>query len=236
MKIGLLGYGKMGKTIESIALERGHTIAWKINKSNRKELTVELLKEADVVIEFTRPEFAVENIVFCIENNVPVVVGTTGWYSDFESIKSKTLHNQSALFYATNFSIGVNLFWKLNKQLAQLMNSNPQYKAKMEEIHHIHKIDEPSGTGITTAEGIIENHSAYNAWLLNESAEDKLPIYSIREGEVPGTHRVIWTSEEDQILLEHEAFGRKGFATGAVLAAEWILNKKGVFTMTDMLG
>lgn len=235
MKIGLLGYGKMGKTIEAIAIERGHNIAWKISKSNRGDLSPELLKEADVVIEFTRPEFAVENINFCIDNKVPVVVGTTGWYSEFEEIKSRTLHNKAALFYATNFSVGVNLFWKLNKQLAQLMNANPQYKAKIEEVHHIHKLDEPSGTGITTAEGIIENHEAYAKWKLNDASETNLPIYSYREGEVPGTHRVIWTSEEDKIMLEHEAFGRKGFASGAVLAAEWLNGKEGVFTMTDML-
>ncbi|HEY8367050.1 MAG TPA: 4-hydroxy-tetrahydrodipicolinate reductase [Bacteroidia bacterium] len=235
MKIGLLGYGKMGKTIEAIAIERGHSIAWKISKSNRGDLSPELLKEADVVIEFTRPEFAVENINFCIDNKVPVVVGTTGWYSEFEEIKSRTLHNKAALFYATNFSVGVNLFWKLNKQLAQLMNANPQYKAKIEEVHHIHKLDEPSGTGITTAEGIIENHEAYAKWKLNDASETNLPIYSYREGEVPGTHRVIWTSEEDKIMLEHEAFGRKGFASGAVLAAEWLNGKEGVFTMTDML-
>lgn len=236
MKIGLLGYGKMGKTIEAIAIERGHTVVWKISRGNRTELTSELLKEADVVIEFTRPEFAVENINFCIENKVPVVVGTTGWYNEFENLKTKTLHNQASLFYATNFSIGVNLFWKLNKQLAQLMNSNPQYKAKIEEVHHIHKLDEPSGTGITTAEGIILNHDAYSAWKLHDDSETNLPIYSYREGEVPGTHRVIWTSEEDKIMLEHEAFGRKGFASGAVLAAEWLKDKKGVFTMMDMLG
>lgn len=235
MKIGLLGYGKMGKTIEAIAIERGHNIAWKISKSNRAELNADLLIEADVVIEFTRPEFAVENINFCIDNKVPVVVGTTGWYSEFEEIKSKTLHNKAALFYATNFSVGVNLFWKLNKQLAQLMNVNPQYKAKIEEVHHIHKLDEPSGTGITTAEGIIENHEAYAKWKLNDASETNLPIYSYREGEVPGTHRVIWTSEEDKIMLEHEAFGRKGFASGAVLAAEWLNGKEGIFTMTDML-
>lgn len=235
MKIGLLGYGKMGKTIEAIAIERGHNIAWKISKSNRAELNADLLIEADVVIEFTRPEFAVENINFCIDNKVPVVVGTTGWYSEFEEIKSKTLHNKAALFYATNFSVGVNLFWKLNKQLAQLMNANPQYKAKIEEVHHIHKLDEPSGTGITTAEGIIENHEAYAKWKLNDASETYLPIYSFREGEVPGTHRVIWTSEEDKIMLEHEAFGRKGFASGAVLAAEWLNGKEGIFTMTDML-
>lgn len=235
MKIGLLGYGKMGKTIEAIAIERGHNIAWKISKSNRAELNADLLKEADVVIEFTRPEFAVENINFCIDNKVPVVVGTTGWYSEFEEIKSRTLHNKAALFYATNFSVGVNLFWKLNKQLAQLMNANPQYKAKIEEVHHIHKLDEPSGTGITTAEGIIENHEAYAKWKLNDASETNLPIYSYREGEVPGTHRVIWTSEEDKIMLEHEAFGRKGFASGAVLAAEWLNGKEGFFTMTDML-
>jgi|SRR5690606_15868962 len=235
MKIGLLGYGKMGKTIEAIAIERGHNIAWKISKSNRAELNADLLIEADVVIEFTRPEFAVENINFCIDNKVPVVVGTTGWYSEFEEIKSKTLHNKAALFYATNFSVGVNLFWKLNKQLAQLMNANPQYKAKIEEVHHIHKLDEPSGTGITTAEGIIENHEAYAKWKLNDASETNLPIYSYREGEVPGTHRVIWTSEEDKIMLEHEAFGRKGFASGAVLAAEWLNGKEGIFTMTDML-
>lgn len=235
MKIGLLGYGKMGKTIEEIALERGHEIVWKVNKENRNTLNASQVRLADVVIEFSRPEFAVENILFCAENNVPVVVGTTGWYNEFNTVSSSIKEHDAALFYATNFSIGVNLFWNLNKKLAMLMNQNPQYKASIEEIHHIHKLDEPSGTGITTAQGLIENHDAYSKWELNEAMDETLPIYSFREGEVPGTHRVIWKSEEDKIVLEHEAFGRKGFATGAVLAAEWICGKKGVFTMNDML-
>lgn len=235
MKIGLLGYGKMGKTIEQIAIERGHEIVWKIGQSNRDILDASLLKSADIVIEFSRPEYAVENILFCAQNNVPVVVGTTGWYSEFEAVSKAVLNSQSALFYATNFSIGVNLFWEMNQKLAQLMNHNKQYTARIEEIHHIHKLDEPSGTGITTAQGLIGNHDDYLSWELNQNAENVLPIYSFREGEVPGTHRVIWQSDEDKIVLEHEAFGRKGFAKGAVIAAEWTKGKIGVFTMSDLL-
>ena len=236
MRIGLLGYGKMGKEIERIALKRGHEIAWKIQKENRSTLDEEMLRKADVVIEFSQPATAVENILLCVRHRVPVVVGTTGWYAEMDKVRSEVLLQNAGLFYATNFSIGVHLFWKLNRELAQWMNGHKAYKAHVEEIHHIHKLDEPSGTGITTAEKIIEAHTDYNTWALEGKDDAVLPIYSFREGEVPGTHKVIWQSAEDKIMIEHEAFGRTGFAKGAVHAAEWIIGKTGIFTMSDMLG
>ena len=236
MRIGLLGYGKMGKEIERIALKRGHEIAWKIQKENRSTLDEEMLRKADVVIEFSQPATAVENILLCVRHRVPVVVGTTGWYAEMDKVRSEVLLQNAGLFYATNFSIGVHLFWKLNRELAQWMNGHKAYKAHVEEIHHIHKLDEPSGTGITTAEKIIEAHTDYNTWALEEKGDGVLPIYSFREGEVPGTHKVIWQSAEDKIMIEHEAFGRTGFAKGAVHAAEWLIGKTGIYTMSDMLG
>lgn len=236
MRIGLLGYGKMGKEIERIALERGHEIAWKIQKENRSTLDEEMLHKADVVIEFSQPATAVENILLCVRHRVPVVVGTTGWYAEMDKVRSEVLLQNAGLFYATNFSIGVHLFWKLNRELAQWMNGHKAYKAHVEEIHHIHKLDEPSGTGITTAEKIIEAHTDYDTWALEGKGDGVLPIYSFREGEVPGTHKVIWQSAEDKIMIEHEAFGRTGFAKGAVHAAEWLIGKTGIFTMSDMLG
>lgn len=236
MRIGLLGYGKMGKEIERIALERGHEIAWKIQKENRNALDEAMLRKADVVIEFSQPATAVENILFCVRHKVPVVVGTTGWYAEMDKVRSEVLLQNAALFYATNFSIGVHLFWKLNQELALWMNGHKAYKVHVEEIHHIHKLDEPSGTGITTAEKIIGAHTDYDAWALEGKGEAVLPIYSFREGEVPGTHKVIWQSAEDKIMIEHEAFGRTGFANGAVHAAEWLIGKTGIYTMSDMLG
>ncbi len=236
MRIGLLGYGKMGRVIEELARERGHVIAWVADRDSRAALDAEKLRSADVVIEFSTPDAAVENIRFCAENKVPVVVGTTGWYARFAEIKEYIQQEDAALFYATNFSIGVNIFWEMNRILSGIMNEHRQYSALLEEIHHIHKLDEPSGTGITTAEGIIAEHDSYTQWALGrEQATGTLPVASLREGEVPGTHRVVWTSAEDRIVLEHEAFGRKGFASGAILAAEWLAGKKGVFTMNDLL-
>lgn len=226
----------MGRVIEELARERGHEIAWTADRDNRSALDAEKLRSADVVIEFSTPDAALENIRFCAENKVPVVVGTTGWYARFGEIKELIQQEGSALFYATNFSIGVNIFWQMNRILSGIMNEHRQYSPLLEEIHHVHKLDEPSGTGITTAEGIIAEHDSYTQWALGgQQAAGILPVVSLREGEVPGTHRVTWTSPEDRIVLEHEAFGRKGFATGAILAAEWLAGKKGVYTMTDLL-
>jgi 4-hydroxy-tetrahydrodipicolinate reductase len=217
MKIALLGYGKMGKEIEQIALALKHEVILKIDDSNLHELTLENLKKADVAIEFTTPKSAVANILKCFEANVPVVVGTTGWLDKLEEIKKICVEKNQAFFYASNFSIGVNLFFRLNVYLARLMKDHPEYFASMEEIHHIHKKDEPSGTGISLAEGILKEHVGL-------------------EGEVPGTHMISYTSKVDEIKISHEAYSRKGFAEGAVHAAIWLVDKKGVFGMKDMLG
>lgn len=232
MKIALLGYGKMGKAIEKIAVERGHTISFKANGS----FTAEEILGADVAIEFSIPEAAVSNIEKCFDVKVPVVVGTTGWYNEFNRIKERCISSNNALFYATNFSIGVNIFFEINKKLAQLMNPHEDYDVSMKEIHHVHKLDSPSGTGITLAEQIIEGLDRKTNWTENHSKNDNdLIIKAEREGEVPGTHIVKYESDIDQITIEHEAKGRTGFALGAVMAAEWIVGKHGVFTMKDML-
>jgi len=237
MKIALLGYGKMGKEIEQIALALKHEVILKIDDSNLHELTLENLKKADVAIEFTTPKSAVANILKCFEANVPVVVGTTGWLDKLEEIKKICVEKNQAFFYASNFSIGVNLFFRLNVYLARLMKDHPEYFASMEEIHHIHKKDEPSGTGISLAEGILKEHGGLNKWVLGEKANPgELPINSKREGEVPGTHMISYTSKVDEIKISHEAYSRKGFAEGAVHAAIWLVGKKGVFGMKDMLG
>jgi 4-hydroxy-tetrahydrodipicolinate reductase len=231
MKIALLGYGKMGKVIEQILLERGHSIVFKASSDfNEKELL-----DADVAIEFSVPNAVVDNINKCFSVNLPIVVGTTGWYNHFDEIKKFCLKNNQALFYATNFSIGVNLFFKLNEQLAQWMSKHEDYQVSMNEIHHIHKLDAPSGTAITLAEGIIQQHKKITNWSLDAKNESELPVTSIREGEVTGTHIIKYQSEVDTIQISHEAHSRKGFALGAVIAAEWLQNKKGIFTMQDML-
>ena len=232
MKIALIGYGKMGKAIEGIAIERGHEIVEKVDvDGNWDEVDT-----ADAAIEFTMPKSAVGNIEKCFSLNVPIVVGTTGWYDEFERIKTKCLDEKQALFTATNFSIGVNVFFEINKKLAQLMNPHREYEVTMEETHHIHKLDSPSGTGITLANGILENLERKTAWTEAENTTpNQLKISAFREGEVPGTHKVKYESEIDTIEIIHEAKNRKGFALGAVLAAEWIADKKGVFGMKDLL-
>jgi len=236
MRIGLLGYGKMGRVIEELALKRGYEIVWKSDGDGHAPISPDELRLADVAIEFSTPASAVENIRMCAALQIPVVVGTTGWYARFDETAAYVREMDSALFYATNFSIGVNIFWKMNRILAGIMNEHSQYHATLEEVHHIHKLDEPSGTGITTAEGLIASHGAYTSWALGTEAEPGvLPVHSLREGEVPGTHRVLWSSNEDRIVLEHEAFGRQGFASGALHAAEWLRSRRGVFTMDDML-
>lgn len=233
MKIALIGYGKMGKEIETLALAQGHEIALKITSNDT--LSVSQLANCDVAIEFTRPETAITHIQICMEANVPVVVGTTGWYDQFEQIKNQVISQNKALFYATNFSVGVNLFFKLNEQLATLMQGQG-YEPSMEEIHHTQKLDAPSGTAITTAERILANYPDKTNWkLANEATATDIAITAVRKPNVPGTHKVSFNSDIDSITLEHVAHSRKGFASGALVAAAWLLNKKGVYTMTDLL-
>ena len=235
MKIALLGYGKMGKEIEQIALQRNHTIVLKIDKENSSSLTNEQLKQADVAIEFSTPDSVISNIYKCFETQLPIVVGTTGWYSKFEEIKSYCLKENHSLFYATNFSLGVNLFFKMNEGIARMMNNFPGYEVTMQEIHHIHKLDKPSGTAITTAEKILANHNQKSNWSIDKKDEADLFIDVVREDEVSGTHTVFYKSDIDEISLTHKAYNRKGFAQGAVLAAEFLHSKKGVYAMSDLL-
>jgi 4-hydroxy-tetrahydrodipicolinate reductase len=236
MNIALIGYGKMGKAIEKIAEERGHTIALICNS----ELSVRVadFSEIDVAIEFSQPHLAVEHIYFCIENKIPVVVGTTGWNKELPIITERVQAENASVVHASNFSVGVNLFFELNKKLAQLMNTHSEYKAGITEIHHTEKLDAPSGTAITIAEGIIDNYSQLNDWSLvgrDEKSAEKVAILAERLPNVPGTHTVHYTSEIDTISITHEAHSRKGFALGAVIAAEWIKDKKGIYTMADVL-
>lgn len=236
MKIAIIGYGKMGIAIEKIAIERGHEVLLKINLENIAEFTVENLKKCNVAIEFTDPSSAIGNIYKCFEANLPVVVGTTGWYNSFDEIKSKCLATNNTLLHATNYSLGVNLFFEINKKLAQLMNNYPSYSVKMEEIHHTEKKDAPSGTAITLAEGIIENLDRKSTWINQDSTkENELSIISKRINDVPGTHEIFYQSAEDDITITHTAYNRNGFALGAVIGAEYIYNKKGIFTMKDVL-
>jgi 4-hydroxy-tetrahydrodipicolinate reductase len=242
MKIALIGYGKMGKIIEKIAIDRGHTIVLKIDKENAATVTDEQLKEADVAIEFTMPQSAVTNMEWCFRNRVPVVVGTTGWTQQLDEVKKMCKSNKGALFFASNFSLGVNLFFRLNERLAELMKPYPEYRAVLEEIHHVHKLDAPSGTALTLAEGVLgkmDRTKSWKSYLENcppATPADELPVVSKRTGEVPGTHTVTYTSSVDRISITHEAFSREGFALGAVIAAEWMPGKKGVFGMDDLLG
>ena len=234
MKIALIGYGVMGRQIEQICLERGHEVVFVLHR-NRQQNWEKGLSEADVAIEFTEPDMAVENLHDCFRLGVPVVCGTTGWYGQLNEVSNSCLHAQGALFYASNFSIGVNLFFRLNRQLAVLMEAHAEYKARLEETHHTRKKDAPSGTAITLAEGLIESNKHYHSWTLGDASEaGRLPVQAIREDDVPGTHRIEWRSPNDSISISHEAFNRKGFATGAVIAAEFLHGKKGVFSMNDL--
>lgn len=231
MKIALVGYGKMGKAIEEILIERGHTISVKLNrKPEASDLT-----DTDVAIEFSKPEAAYENIKSLIENKIPAISGTTGWTDKLEEIKALNDAMGSGFLYASNFSLGVNLFFELNEYLAKLMSKYPDYKTEIEEIHHTQKLDKPSGTAISLANQIIEN-SGFEKWESDQKSSDLvLPVYSKRIDAVPGTHTVSYRSEIDDIEIKHTAHSRKGFALGAVLAAEWIYGKKGFFSMKDVL-
>ena len=231
MKIALVGYGKMGKIIDEISQSRGHEVVARLKETPNRES----LKDADVVIEFSNPEAAFENIKVCLENKIPVICGTTGWLDKKPEIERIAVEQNSAFLYGSNFSLGVNLFFAINEKLAKLMNNVDEYQCQLEEIHHIHKKDAPSGTAISIAEGIIEN-SKYEAWKLDETKDKELGIFALREDEVPGTHSVFYRSEVDEIEIKHTAFNRNGFALGAVIAAEWIVGKQGVFSMKDVLG
>jgi 4-hydroxy-tetrahydrodipicolinate reductase len=244
MKIALLGYGKMGKIIERIAIDRKHEIILKISSANLNELTIENLQKADVAIEFSNPESVLANIKKCFEANVPVVVGATGWYNEFEAIKQQCEAGNNTLLYGTNYSVGVNVFFHVNKMLAKLMNKYPYYDVQVEEIHHTQKLDSPSGTAITIAEGIIDNIESKNGWVNVLTTDDnntednisqnELLIESLRIDSVPGTHTVIYDSEVDSIEFKHTAHNRNGFALGAVLAAEWLQDKKGFYPVQAM--
>ena len=235
MKIALIGYGKMGKTIEQIAIQRGHQIVSIIDINNAEDIYSEAFKSADAAIEFTTPATAFNNYMKCFEVGVPVVSGTTGWLDRIGEIKEKCEKEGKTFFYASNFSIGVNIFFAMNKYLAKIMNNFPSYDVKMTEVHHIHKLDAPSGTAITLAEGILENIDRKDRWTLEnaESATD-LPIHAIREGEVPGIHEITYESDVDTISIKHDAKSRAGFALGAVIAAEFTAGKKGFLGMNDL--
>ena len=235
MKIALVGYGKMGKTIEQIALSRGHEIVSIIDINNPDDFESAAFKSADVAIEFTTPATAFDNYMKCFAANVPVVSGTTGWTARMSEIKEMCEKEGKTFFYASNFSIGVNIFFALNKYLAKVMNNFPSYDIRMTEVHHIHKLDAPSGTAITLAEGILENIDRKDRWTLEtaEKATD-LPIHAIREGEVPGIHEIIYESDVDTISIKHDAKSRAGFALGAVVAAEFTAGKKGFLGMSDL--
>lgn len=235
MNIALLGYGKMGKEIEAIALQRGHSIVLKVDETNASTFTAEELKAANVAIEFSTPHTVIGNIKKCFESQVPIVVGTTGWYDEFEMIQELCLQEESALFHATNFSLGVNLFFKVNTYLAELMNKYDSYDVEMEEIHHIHKLDKPSGTAISLANQVLEKIDRKKNWSITEHNPETLFIKDVREGEVPGTHIIKYKSPVDDIEIMHKAHNRKGFALGAVIAAEHINGKKGIFTMNDLI-
>ncbi|SHF48669.1 dihydrodipicolinate reductase [Flavobacterium fontis] len=230
MNIALLGYGKMGKVIERIALERGHAI---VLRKTRQD-SFEGLETADVAIDFSIPDAAVENITACLQNGIPVVSGTTGWLAQYEAMKALCEKQNGAFLYGSNFSLGVNLFFELNQKLAQLMAKFPQYAVDMEEIHHTQKLDKPSGTAITLAEGLLP-YTPFTQWSLEAEATDKLYIDVKRENDVPGTHSIFYRSAVDTIEIKHTAHNREGFAYGAVLAAEWLATRKGVFTMKDVL-
>ena len=230
MKIALLGYGKMGQTIERIALERGHEIVLKKDEFN----TYEGLSKADVAIDFSIPSAAVSNISSCFHANVPVISGTTGWLEHYDEMAALCKEKNGAFISSSNFSLGVNLFFELNEYLAKMMSKFDSYKVEMEEIHHTQKLDAPSGTAISLAKGVIEN-SDYTNWTLEEAKENQIHIEAVRTENVPGTHTVTYNSEVDTIEIKHTAHNRDGFALGAVIAAEWIVGKHGIFTMKDVL-
>jgi 4-hydroxy-tetrahydrodipicolinate reductase len=236
LKIALIGYGKMGKAIETIALQRGHSVPLKIDIDSLDSFTAENLQNCNVVIEFTSPYSAVQNIIKCLEAGVPVVSGSTGWLENWDEVKQQCETLNGTLLYASNYSVGVNIFFELNKKLAQLMGSHTEYEVSMEEIHHTQKTDAPSGTAITLAEQLLENIPHKKKWI-NDVAKypNEISILSKRIDPAPGTHSIKYSSTIDDIEIIHTAHSRTGFATGAVLAAEFVNEKKGIFSMKDVL-
>lgn len=242
MKLALLGYGKMGHIIEKIAIDRGHQISLRIDALNPEDLTPENLQKADVAIDFSTPDSVLKNIDVCFEAGIPLIVGTTGWYDKLRMVENKCTAGNNTLLYASNFSVGVNVFFHINKVLANIMNRYSQYEVQVEEIHHTQKLDSPSGTAITIAEGIIDQLDRKTEWvneLVGNNVEtvvkpSQLLIESHRIEDVPGTHTVIYSSEVDEIEIKHTAHNRTGFALGAVLAAEWIKDRKGFYSVADM--
>ena len=242
MKFALIGYGKMGKTIEQVITDqdKGDEIVLRIGEDNLHGLTISNLQKADVAIEFTRPEAAIANINLCFDAGIPVVVGTTAWLDKLDEVRKVCADKQGGLFYAPNFSIGVNIFFEINRKLAAIMNGQPQYDVAIEEIHHTEKLDAPSGTAIRAAEVIMSEHKGKSKWLLanpwgNEHVPSGLLITAKREPHVPGTHIVTYSSEVDEIQVIHQARTRRGFAEGAVMAARWMAGRKGVYEMKDLL-
>ncbi len=231
MRIALLGYGKMGKAVENIAVERGHEIAMKIDKDSPSLH----LNSVDVAVDFSTPDSAYHNIATCLKSGIPVISGTTGWLKDYDSIVSLCRERDGAFLYASNFSLGVNILFEINRKLASIMAGQDQYKVELHEVHHTEKLDAPSGTAISLAEDII-SESKYTQWQLDADGSGMIiPVTAAREPGVPGTHVVSYTSEMDRISIHHEAFNRKGFAMGAVLAAEWLVGKTGIYSMRDVL-
>lgn len=235
MKIGLIGYGKMGQAIETIALERGHEVTARVNREHPiQEVNWE---DVDVAIEFTQPDLAVQHMEICMKNHTPIVVGTTAWQQDLPKVNQLVSDLNGSLLHASNFSVGVNIFFEINRKLAEIMNRHPEYTVSMKEIHHVQKLDAPSGTAVSLANDIIAEHEQYTHWQLvaEHVSKQSISINALREPNVPGTHEVSYTSEIDTIRIEHIAHNRKGFALGAVLAAEFLMGKKGVYTMKDVL-
>jgi 4-hydroxy-tetrahydrodipicolinate reductase len=238
MNIALLGYGKMGRAIEEIAIQRGHKVVCKVGIENLEDRTAENIKKADVVIEFTGPDSAYENVQLCLENGVPVVCGSTGWLDRYDDVKKYCEKKNGGFLYASNFSVGVNIFFALNKKLAELMAPHKEYEVDLKEIHHTQKLDAPSGTAITLAEQVMRSIASKKKWVNNPSEnKNELVIISERTDPAPGTHLVNYHSDIDDICITHTAHNRKGFATGAVLAAEFLSAKKhGIYSMKDVLG
>ena len=237
MNIAIIGYGRMGHEIESAALARGHAVKLIVDKDNMNDLNERSTRDIDVAIEFTTPETACDNVVKCLRMKIPVVSGTTGWLNDYDKAVDACNENRTSFIHSTNFSIGVNILFRLNRELAEQMARLEQYKPFIEEIHHTKKLDAPSGTAITLAQGIAAGHIGYDGWCPDDRNEPgKVPVKAIREGMVPGTHTITWNSDIDVISLRHEARNRKGLALGAVIAAEYIYNRTGVFTMDQVLG
>jgi len=235
MKIALIGYGKMGKIIHQLSEAQGHKVVAKITSENKSELSKLSNSDVDVAIEFTTPESAMFNYQTLIRNNIPIVTGTTGWYGQYEDLAQLVEENKGSFFYASNFSIGVNLFYEVNKKLAKLMNQHKSFDVAIEEIHHLEKKDSPSGTAITIAKQIADNLVRKNSWTLDTKSEDTIGIFAKREPGVFGIHEVKYESNIDSISIRHEALNRKGFAQGAILAAEWLKDRTGIFTMDDLL-